>query len=292
MEDIQNQDVELAVKEAQDRLGKALEAKAQIQRAALDKALAAQEAQRVKQEQELEAQRETIRANEAKWAKIRADKEAAEVAEQAARRAEQIRVQTELILQESIDRQRKADAARIKKAQDDAFRQEQENAQLLAELKRPVPVEPVTNASENTGIESSASALEGQCWGNPMLNRILHRPGIDYNATDTPALVQFALQPDPYVAPPIIRTPGKLNFVDPNELHQFLKIAKKELGFDLNYGRISALAAEFSVGEIADACAKIEKKGCSHDGFLGVLGNMLRNPESEPVTDPVRTEAQ
>ena len=187
MEDIQNQDVELAVKEAQDRLGKALEAKAQIQRAALDKALAAQEAQRVKQEQELEAQREAIRANEAKWAKIRADKEAAEVAEQAARRAEQIRVQTELILQESIDRQRKADAARIKKAQDDAFRQEQENAQLLAELERPVLVEPVTNASENTGSESSASALESQGWGNPMLNRILHRPGIDYNATDTPA---------------------------------------------------------------------------------------------------------
>jgi hypothetical protein len=290
MEDTQNQDVELAVKEAQDRLTKALEAKAQIQKAALAKALAAQEALRVRQEQELEAQRAAIRANEEKWAKIRADKEAAEIAEQAARRAESIRVQTEVILQESLDRQRKADAARVKKAQDDAFRQEQENAQLLTELERPLLVEAVPNASENTGIEAPASGLEGT-WGSPAIRRILQRDNSpDYNATREPASGQYAPQPDPAPVAPVLGTPGKLHFVDPNELDQFLKIAKADLGFPLNYTRVAALATEFMVSGVAEAYFKMTKtRGCSHDSILGALEYTLRNREPEIPVEPVQT---
>jgi hypothetical protein len=292
MEEIKDseQDVERAVKEAQERLSRALEQKAQIQKAALDKALAVQEALRVKEELELATQRAAIRANEEKWVKIRADKEAAEVAEQAARRAESIRIQAEVILQESLDRQRKADAARVKKAQDDAFRQEQENAQLLAELERPVLVEAVPNASENTGLEAPASGLEGT-WGSPAIRRILQRDNSpDYNATQEPAPCQFAPQPDPLSTPPEIRTPGRLNFVDPNELDQFLKIAKADLGFPLNYNRVAALAAEFMVSGVAEAYDKMTKtRGCSHVSFLGALEYTLRNPEPELPVEPVQT---
>jgi len=297
MEETQKQDSELDVDAqiaaALERLTTAQKMKEALSQEKLKNALLQQEKARAAEEAALHEQRRKIAEIEEKWAAKKRATEETEARERAEKIAENIRLQVAVQLAEAEQKFKAEQAARVKRAVDAAFLAEQEANAMLLELNKPaVTPEPVDKSQLSVGTEQAASGLEMTADElNANVRQLLRLPALAPDTSFHSARpVAAAPQPDPYVVTPIIRTNGKLHFVDSNELDKFLKIAKADLGFPLNYNRVAALATEFMVLGVAEAYSKMTKtRGCSHDSILGALEYTLRNPEPEIPVAPAQT---